>query len=211
MKVEIERKFIVKTGLLPPNLPKGKNITQAYLSHSPVVRIRIEGKRGWLTVKEDGFYARNEYEYPVPLREARRLIGICPHRIVKVRRRIGRWEIDEFIEPKKGLWIAEIELAHDGECIEDLPIWCGDEVTYDPNYYNSNISGDMLAIQNWKRLRQFRLLIRNVKPAVPEDWEEKIVRAGGEGVCPCCGLENREHPEIDDGVVVTCRGDIYKL
>ena len=66
------------------------------------------------------------------------MLSLCQYHVAKTRRRKGRWEIDEFETPK-GLWLAEIELKNDGEYI-DLPPWIGKEVTYDPQYANSQIA-----------------------------------------------------------------------
>ena len=46
------------------------------------------------------------------------------------------WEIDEFHDRNKGLWIAEVELRNENESIE-VPPWATKEVTLDERYYNS--------------------------------------------------------------------------
>ena len=52
MGKEIERKFLVKPGLIG-NLPEAVIITQGYLSVDPLrtVRLRIYGEKAFLTVK----------------------------------------------------------------------------------------------------------------------------------------------------------------
>ena len=60
-------------------------------------------------------------------------------------------------------------------------------------------------------VKQYRIMIRHVKPAVPEDWEEKVNRASGEAACPTCELPLREHPSVDGGTVIDCAGKIWHL
>ncbi len=51
MGIEIEKKFLV--GTLPKNLGPGVDICQGYLVNTPekVVRVRIKGDKGFLTIK----------------------------------------------------------------------------------------------------------------------------------------------------------------
>jgi hypothetical protein len=60
-------------------------------------------------------------------------------------------------------------------------------------------------------VRQYKILIRHIKPAVEAGWEERAERAGGDVPCSVCGLEYRVHPEVGDGVVVCCRHRLWKL
>lgn len=73
MSKEIERKFRV-TRIDKKLLKKGTKITQGYLSISPEVRVRIKGNRGFLTVKSEGDIERKEYEYRIPLKDAKKLL-----------------------------------------------------------------------------------------------------------------------------------------
>ena len=58
---EIERKFTVKE--IPVNLSEypSHKLEQAYLNVSPVVRVRREDDRFYLTYKGKGFMVREEY------------------------------------------------------------------------------------------------------------------------------------------------------
>jgi len=145
--IETERKYLVRTCLLPP-LGDGKQIVQAYLhvSKQVTIRARIEGESAYITVK--GFQdklSRPEFEYPVPIDDAIFMINsMSPYPIIrKIRREIfchGKcWQLDEFQEMNAGLWIAEIELTDPDEPVE-LPPWVSDEVTGDPRYLNSGLS-----------------------------------------------------------------------
>lgn len=146
MVVEIERKFLVKPGAWTP---KGEGVAfrQGYLSVEPgrVVRVRLEGNEGRLTVKGRAKgIARAEYEYAIPAGDAAHLLqDLCLKPLVVKRRHTEEhggktWEIDVFEEENEGLVVAEIELASEGERF-DLPAWAGDEVTHDPKYSNASL------------------------------------------------------------------------
>ena len=150
MGVEIERRFIVDPSGLPRSLPRGKRLVQGFLSLEPVVRIRIarpEGREGrtkeraYLTIKGPGKRVRKEFEYEVPLPDARGLLKLCGERkIEKVRTVIGPWELDRYLGRFKGLWLVEIELKSARSPLPDpLPDWVRREVTDDPRYTNARL------------------------------------------------------------------------
>ncbi len=141
MGQEIERKFLVRTELLP-ELPQGDELEQGYLSTEPTVRVRLvarpDGTRhAELTIKGQGLLTRAEFNYPVPAADAEALLRLCGRSLRKVRRRLGRWELDHF--KSRGLWLAEIELVSEDEPF-DRPPWLGEEVTPDPAYSNSRLA-----------------------------------------------------------------------
>jgi adenylate cyclase len=146
MGVEIERKFLPCSDgwrtLGQPVL-----LRQGYLSSDParVVRVRIEGDLGWLTIKGPSVGAsRGEWEYPIPVQDASELLdGLCQQPIIeKYRRRIAWggmvWEVDEFLGANAGLVVAEIELRSEDQAFAK-PDWAGIEVTGDARYYNSSL------------------------------------------------------------------------
>jgi adenylate cyclase len=142
MGVEIERKFLVRRELLPKDLPEGDELEQGYLSVEPTVRVRLvtghDGTRhAELTVKGKGLLRRAEYNYPIPHEDAEALLALCARSLSKVRRRLGRFELDHFRD--RELWLAEIELGDERESFE-LPPWLGEEVTGDPRYSNSSLA-----------------------------------------------------------------------
>lgn len=155
MKLEIERKFLVKATSVPAGAKKnGQRFTQGYLSAKPSVRVRLEhGGKAWLTIKSDAIErqkdrekdapARQEYEYEIPAADAENLLGLCRYALDKVRYRVKVgshvWELDEFLGPHKGLWLAEIELSRADEK-HDLPEWIGDEVSDDERYSNGALA-----------------------------------------------------------------------
>lgn len=148
VKAEIERKFLVsgtgwKTGRA------GCRLRQGYLSVDDMrqvqVRVRTAGDRAWLTIKGRPEGAtRLEFEYPIPLAHAERLLQeLCrPPIIDKTRYEVlhGRhtWEIDEYHGENAGLVVAEIELGAEDERFE-RPEWAGREVTHDPRYANASL------------------------------------------------------------------------
>jgi len=142
MAVEIERKFLVRKELLPQPLPEGDELEQGYLSVEPVVRVRLvtagDGVRhAELTVKGKGMLSRMEFNYPIPDEDAEALLRMCSRTLRKVRRRLGRFDLDHFRE--RDLWLAEIELREAQERFE-RPAWLGEEVTDNPEYANARLA-----------------------------------------------------------------------
>lgn len=146
MGKEIERKFLVKDDRWKVGVV-GVNYRQGYLSSNNqcVVRIRTEGKSAFLTIKgKNRGLIRSEFEYPIPLAEANEMLyNLCNTPLIeKTRYHIEfagmLWEIDEFKGDNHGLIVAEVELENEQQEIEK-PEWIGEEVSYDPRYYNVNL------------------------------------------------------------------------
>jgi adenylate cyclase len=147
MAVEIERKFLM-SGNDWRDGAQGIHYRQGYLNLDPerTVRVRIAGEHGFLTIKGSSEGAsRAEFEYPIPLVDARLLLDVLCHQpqIEKVRFRIDyaglTWEVDEFLGENAGLVLAEVELESPDQVVE-LPPWIGREVTGDQRYYNAWLS-----------------------------------------------------------------------
>ena len=144
MGIEIERKFLVKDRKWKAEL--SEHIIQGYLNSDKnrIVRVRIAGSRAWITIKGlTTGTSRLEFEYEIPLEDARVLISICEQPVLEKRRSIVihrgiRWEVDEFLGENDGLVVAEVELREPDQNLE-LPDWIGKEVTDDPRYFNSNL------------------------------------------------------------------------
>lgn len=145
MGTEIERKFLV-TG------PQWRDAEptyycQGYLNHDKhrTVRVRIAGQQGVLTIKGITTGAsRPEFEYEIPLDDAKELMDLCEGPVVEKNRRVVAhggldWEVDEFLGENQGLVVAEIELESEQQEFE-RPSWVGNEVTEDKRYFNSNLS-----------------------------------------------------------------------
>ncbi|MCE9543248.1 MAG: CYTH domain-containing protein [Verrucomicrobia bacterium] len=150
MGVEIERKFLLseKAGYDAWRLGvEGVPYAQGYLSRGTgrTVRVRIAGAKAFLTIKGPVTgISRTEFEYEIPVADARQLLPLCDGPVIeKIRHKIphGRhiWEVDEFLGENAGLVLAEVELADEGDAVE-MPVWIGREVTGDPRYYNSNLT-----------------------------------------------------------------------
>jgi adenylate cyclase len=146
MAIEIERKYLVK-GTEWKGLAEPMPYVQGYLlaDEKRTVRIRVVENSGFLTIKgKSKGMSRKEFEYEIPLEDARELLLISINTIIeKKRSRIewkGKiWEVDEFEGKNKGLILAEIELKSEDE-IFAIPPWIGEEVTGDIHYYNSYLS-----------------------------------------------------------------------
>ena len=143
MPAEIERKFLVADDSWRDGTP-GVRIAQGYLSQDPdrTVRVRIGGEKAWLTIKgRTHGITRAEFEYAIPVDEARALLELClPSVIDKTRHEISfggqLWEVDDFHGENAGLVIAEVELA-DAAISPELPPWVGAEVSADGRYFNA--------------------------------------------------------------------------
>ncbi|MCS6762460.1 MAG: CYTH domain-containing protein [Candidatus Devosia symbiotica] len=123
-------------------------LRQGYLSSNAKATVRVRTKddsTGILTLKGAATGPmRAEYEYPIPVEEARELLVMAaPHVIEKVRYSVPHqgliWEVDVFSGKHAGLVIAEIELSDAQQAIA-LPNWLGFEVSYDDRYANASLS-----------------------------------------------------------------------
>lgn len=145
MAIEIERKFCV-VGDGWKSVP-GVPYSQGYLSRAKerTVRVRIAGDAAFLTIKGTTRGAtRSEFEYPIPLDDARALLALCDGPLIeKTRYTLAVqgtvWEVDEFKGDNAGLVVAEVELQSEDQPISRPP-WLGREVTHDPRYFNANLS-----------------------------------------------------------------------
>ena len=156
MAIEIERKFLLKDDSWRKDVDAGTDYQQAYLvgSKAASVRVRIEGDRALLNIKSATLgITRQEYEYPIPLADAKALLtDLCEQPIIeKTRYHVmhagHEWEIDEFKGQNAGLVVAEIELP-DENAEFARPAWLGREVSEDPRYYNVSLVKN--PYQNWK-------------------------------------------------------------
>ncbi len=144
MASEIERKFLVLPAWQPRD--QGTYFKQGYLSSvkERVVRVRIAGDKAKLTIKGvTKGVSRAEYEYEVPLDDARELLDLCEQPLIEKRRHLDEvggktFEIDVFLGANQGLIVAELELQSEDEAF-DKPAWLGEEVSGDERYYNNNL------------------------------------------------------------------------
>lgn len=146
MATEIEHKFLVVNDSYQAMAVSSVEIEQGYLNREPdcTVRVRVKDGHGYITVKgKNAGDARLEFEYEIPLADARAMLGLCISPVISKRRWIvpyegHTWEVDEFHGSLSPLIVAEIELpSSDTRYI--LPPFVGENVTGDPSYYNSNL------------------------------------------------------------------------
>ena len=145
MPTEIERKYLVKGDGWRASATDHVPMRQGYFQTGPgsTVRVRIEGERAVLTIKGPTVgISRAEYEYEIPLGDARQMLDIfCEGRQVeKVRHYVSHaqktWEVDVFEGANQGLVLAEVELERADEEV-DVPKWIGEEVSHDSRYRNA--------------------------------------------------------------------------
>lgn len=165
--MEIERKFTIKQ--LPENLAdySYRLIEQAYLSTNPVIRIRREDDRYYMTYKGEGLMAREEYNLPLNAESYAHLLPKADGNVISKKRYLipiktpgfssesippcdpqalpcgfhPTIELDIFAAPFEGLIIAEVEFPSIEEANAFIPpAWFDKDVTNDPAYHNSNLS-----------------------------------------------------------------------
>ena len=150
MGIEIERKFLLVGDGWRAAAHDVVPMAQGYLNDLAMVdsgamqtsvRVRIEGEAAFLNIKSrEAGPSRQEFEYEIPLADARALLALCVGgRIDKHRHYVKHaahlWEIDEFHGDNAGLVVAEIELGSVDEAFAK-PDWLGVEATHAQRYYN---------------------------------------------------------------------------
>lgn len=148
MGQEIERKFLVKSDAWRALANQGRLIRQGYLSSNAKATVRVrtwDDRKAAITLKGPSSGAsRAEYEYEIPIEDARELLEMSrPHTVEKRRHELTfgglTWEIDVFEGRHQGLIIAEVELEREDHDLE-VPGWIGTEVTLDNRYFNASLS-----------------------------------------------------------------------
>jgi len=150
MPLEIERKFLVIGDAWRAAAHAVLPMAQGYINdlgamdrgeQKASVRVRIQGDAAFLNLKSRELgHTRQEFDYSIPVDDARALLALCVGGVIDKRRHLVRhaghlWEVDEFGGDNAGLVVAEIELAHADETFE-RPGWLGREVTDEARYYN---------------------------------------------------------------------------
>jgi len=146
--MEIERKFLLNS--LPVNIDKFdfSEIEQAYISYDPEIRIRRKDGSYYLTKKSNGELTRTEIEKEIDSKIYYLLLDYYKeNNVIKKKRyfiplsaRITA-EIDVFEDNLEGLKMVEVEFDNEEEAKNFvIPNWFGEEVTYDKNYKNKNLS-----------------------------------------------------------------------
>lgn len=145
--MEIERKFLIKDP--PAGLDQYKKhiIEQGYLNTEPVVRIRREDNTWYLTYKGAGLMAHEEYNLPLTKEAYEHLKNKIDGLLIsKIRYLIPfenelTIELDYFLSPCHGLYLAEVEFPNLESASSFVPpVWFKKDVTDDPAYHNSQMS-----------------------------------------------------------------------
>jgi CYTH domain-containing protein len=112
----------------------------------------VAGRKAFLTIKTAGKINRKEFEYKIPLTDAKKLLELTNLKIEKVRYFLNlntsRWAIDFFQGVNYPLVTAEIELPSENFTV-DKPLWIQKEVTLDPRFRSSYLSQHPFS--NWKQ------------------------------------------------------------
>lgn len=123
------------------------DIEQGYICTDPVIRIRKEGEKKYLTCKGKGFLKREEINLPLSDEAYDSLAEKCENLIIKKQRyRIPYSdglviELDMFQAELEGLIILEIEFPDEEKAkLFTAPPGFGPEVTGDPDYTNACLS-----------------------------------------------------------------------
>jgi len=150
MGVEIERKFLVINDDWRAAAHEVVPMAQGYINDQAAmdsgaqkasVRVRIQGEAAFLNLKSRELgHTRQEFDYPIPVDDARALLDLCVGGLIDKRRHLvlhgaHLWEVDEFLGNNAGLVVAEVELGSADEAFE-RPSWLGAEVTDELRYYN---------------------------------------------------------------------------
>ncbi len=146
--MEIERKYLIST---PPEDYRSypyRWIEQAYLCTDPVVRIRRDDGRYYLTYKSKGLLVREEYNLPLTEDAYFHLLQKADGIVLQKRRYLipidGTGltiELDIFEGQYEGLMLAEVEFPSEEEANAFTPpAWFGEDVTDSGLYQNSRLS-----------------------------------------------------------------------
>ena len=153
MAIEIERKVLLANDGWRAGIERSEPIAQGYLVGAQAlrdgtarasVRARLAGTQAWLNIKAARLgIERAEFEYPIPVDDARDLLAmLCDGVLEKTRHHVRvdgvLFEVDEFAGDNQGLIVAEVELpAVDASF--PRPPWLGREVSTLTRYYNVNL------------------------------------------------------------------------
>ena len=150
MGIEIERKFLVTGDGWRTAAHAVIPMAQGYINdlgamdrgeQKASVRVRIQGDVAYLNIKSRELgHTRQEFDYPIPVAEARELLALCVGGLIDKRRHLVNhggllWEVDEFLGDNAGLVVAEVELESADQPF-NKPDWAGAEVTDSVRYYN---------------------------------------------------------------------------
>ena len=163
---EIERRFLVRIEDHSWELLDVQRhlLRQGYIrGGDPSIRIRVGEPRGpVLTCKSGKGVKRHEVETVVPEELAVALFEAAEDRVIeKIRWKIGPWELDRFVGGLEGLFLMEIELAHEDDPVPESPtgIRILREVTDDKRF----TSGYLASMKKKKQPKLVKKVYKEVK------------------------------------------------
>jgi adenylate cyclase len=151
MGQEIERKFLVVSDAWQAAAVGSTLLRQGYLSSNAKATVRVRSRddaEAVLTLKgQVQGITRAEYEYDIPIADARELLALAEPHVIDKRRHLVpfgglMWEVDVFGGRHAGLVLAEIELDSEDQAVI-LPDWVGAEVSRDDRYSNASLARAM--------------------------------------------------------------------
>jgi CYTH domain-containing protein len=153
---EIERKYLVDKKELMQYLRRKRishkfdSIIQGYLFNYKgySLRVRYSSRGSKLTYKGSlRGCTRTEREWKLPTQAAIPLLCFCRKTIHKIRYTVRLfnevWEFDIFNNLTRDLVLAEIEIPSESHYFQK-PSWVGEEVTYNLEYYNTNLIKEVI-------------------------------------------------------------------
>ncbi len=145
--MEIERKFLTKHIPFDITAYPSLQITQAYISFSPTIRIRQSNEDYILTVKGKGHLARQEFELPLTKADYEKLLTKTEGTPVVKKRYLVPLEngltaeVDIYEGELSGLMTTEVEFSSLEEANAFLaPDWFGEDVSEEKAYKNTSLS-----------------------------------------------------------------------
>ncbi len=148
MALEIERKFLVESKAWEGEVEKRTSIVQFYVGiaadRSIRVRIKNDSEAKFTLKFGSNNAARDEYEFSIPLDEAREMMDFAIGTVIRKTRHNVRhkgyiYEIDVFSGDLDGLVMTELETS-DKVAADMLPEWLGREVTGQQAYSNASLA-----------------------------------------------------------------------
>ena len=144
-KLEVERKFLVKS--LPDYLWKYKSsiIEQHYISLNPEIRIRKADEKHLLTFKSEGHLERTEIEIPITRLQFEQLRSVSQNEGIHKTRyfildEMVVYELDIY-NNINNLITVEVEFLNKKEADDFIPPdWFGCEITNIKEFKNKNLS-----------------------------------------------------------------------
>lgn len=146
MGKEIERKFLLRKGSSVPT-PKNfvkLNIKQGYIhaEKGKQVRVRITNNLlGNVCIKFTNTIVRDEFEYQIPLKDAKVMYEMAPLKVEKKRISFNRkvnYDIDTY---PNGLVVVEVEFKTLDQMNKWVkPDWLGIEITGNNRYSNITLA-----------------------------------------------------------------------